>query len=101
MSIKQREKQMREENPWMFEHPELRSGEVWLDELVADAARLSVAMYHSDGVKSARIGNPVFKHGNRSEFHSVFAKLEEMIAYYEEESENENPATEKSLILSK
>ncbi len=82
--IGSRAREMREEWPDMFTHPELKEGEVCInDGVVCDAATAQAAVYRSIGLTSARLGKAFLGKLKGSEqdfqFYPIFADLNELI----------------------
>jgi hypothetical protein len=80
------EENLRKQYPQMFEHLELRPGEVWLGSEVVDVVYLNAEIYRRNGTPSARVGNPYFDKlkglYGEFEFHPIFVKLSEFIAVH-------------------
>lgn len=56
-----REREMREEFPWMFDHPGLLPGEVWVIDQLVEGACANAMVWSAQGVP-ARVGKePVLK----------------------------------------
>ena len=82
--IAEKEREMREKYPDMFNHPELKDGEVYIHSgIVCDAADAQVAVYKSAGLTSARLGKAFLGKlkglDGDFNFHPIFANLEEVI----------------------
>ena len=97
MDQSQREKEMREQYPDAFTHPELMPGEVFIGSQVVDVVYLNVGIYQQNGVASARVGNPTLgklKGFDREfQFHPVFVNLHELIVA-EEKIKKEEKGTQ-------
>lgn len=92
----QQEKEMREQYPDMFTHPELLPGEVFIGSQVVDVVYFNVNIYRQNGLPSARVGNPTLGklkgHGEEFQFHPVFVNLMELIAAEEKIKREERGA---------
>ena len=56
MNIPEEVKKLREQYPEMFQHPELKSNEVWVGDFVVDVVYMQTALWREEGLPSVRIG---------------------------------------------
>ena len=71
----------------MFDHPDLREGEVYLGNMIIDAVAVQIGIYHCNGMPSARRGKtPIMgkprgsKDNQEFEYFPMFVNLRELIA---------------------
>jgi len=68
--------------PWMFDHPEIQPGEVWLRDELLEYVHPSIDMYRNSGVSSARTGWSrvvVTRIDGEYEGRSIFVRLNELL----------------------
>jgi hypothetical protein len=79
----EKEKDLRTQYPYMFEHTEAEEDEVYLTNIVADAASVQVEIYRKNGLPSARLGelflDKLKDHEGDFKFYPIFARLDEFM----------------------
>ncbi|MEI6553511.1 MAG: hypothetical protein WCO09_02990 [bacterium] len=81
--MKERIAEAQRQNPEMFEHPELKTGEIHLGDAVCNIAIAQVEEYKRTGLPSARLGNifsrKIEELRQEFEYFPIFANLCEII----------------------
>ncbi len=81
----QRARELREQCPAAFSHPELQAGEIWVGNWLLDAVGVQVAVYRENGMPRSRFDptptyGPIRGSKGTFPYHAVFIRLDEYIA---------------------
>ena len=78
--LEQRERELRNEYPDMFDTPDLEIDEVCLGVIMVDAAEIQASLYNSKGLKTARVGvTDLFPNESGITYRAIIVKLKEYL----------------------